>query len=481
MKNRDKINTNILLINPASGRQILHSQYPLGLSYIAQNLIDEGYQNIQVRDFNVHPFEEKEFINFINRGRFHIVGFTGLVTAYSEINVFSQRIKEISPITKVVLGGGLGTAFPEIILKTTGIDIVAVGEGELTIKDLANCISMGGELGNVKGIYFLGPNQNICKTQPREFIKDLDSIPFPNREIFPTEDYLRVSPIRTFQKKSRIAKMYTSRGCPYQCDYCFLGIWGNHFRHRSPENIVAEMKLLRDRHGVTGIQFVDDVFTFNRNHTLNLCEEMLNNGIKMDWLCSTRVNLVDSELLRVMKRAGCKTICYGIESANQKVLDKMNKKVKVEQAAIAIEKTWHAGIIPYCFFMIGYFGETEESLRNTVDFCIKYLLAISFSFPTPFPGTDLFIKAKNMGLIHKSEEWIVENWKEWQKDLNINLTDIPDKRLKELKFKTEREISRNIFIPTMLRYLKILGPISFMNYCYLRLVEMINSERSILR
>jgi radical SAM superfamily enzyme YgiQ (UPF0313 family) len=472
MKNMPIQDMKILLVNPPSGRPILqYSHYPLGLGYIAQSLREEGYQNIQIRDYNAHAFEKAELTELLARERFHVVGVTGLVTAYHEIKILSDIIKETSPETCVILGGGLGTAFPEIVVKKTGVDVVVLGEGENAIKELVSTVSSEGDLNSVHGICFLDADKNVRKTPARGLITDLDGIAFPNRELFSFEVFLRSSPTKTFHKKSRIATMYTSRGCPYSCGYCFSDIWGRRFRHRSPENIVEEIKLLEKKYQVTGIHFVDDVFTIKKEHTMSLCEEILRQGIKIDWLCSTRVNLVDTELLRTMKRAGCKTICYGLESANPSVLVEMNKKVTVEQAAEAVEKTWRAGIIPYGFFMIGYFGETEESIRDTVNFCIRHGLPGSFSFPTPIPGTDLFRRARNAGIIQHSEEWILDNWKEWQKDLNINVTDIPNERLKELRFDAEKEILRKLLMPNLVRYFKVLKPVGFFNYCYLRLVE----------
>ncbi len=249
---------------------------------------------------------------------------------------------------------------------------------------------------------------------------------------------------------------------------------GIRYRHRSPENIVDEIVELQDKYKITGVSFVDDVFTVNRKHALGFCEELIKRKVKVDWLCSTRVNLVDDELLKTMKKAGCRTICYGIESGNQMVLDEMRKKIKVEQAATALEKTWQAGIVPYSFFMMGYFGETEESIHETTDFCVKHGLSIgNFSFPTPFPGTELFERAKSEGLIHQSEEWVLEHSKEWAQGLNINLTDIPDKKLVELKSSSEKYISRKILLPNIYRYFKILSFSEFFKYCLYRMADIV--------
>lgn len=198
MKRMQKKDIKILLVNPRCGRQLIFNQFPLGLGYISQVLINEGYPNIQVRDFNVHPFEREEFREFLNKERFNIVGLTGLVTVYPEIKSLSQVIKETLPETCVILGGGVATAFPEIVLKNTGVDIVILGEGERTVGDLFNVIFNGGDLESVHGICFLGPDKNMYTTPRRDFIKDLDSISFPNRGLFPTEDYLIASSFRTF-------------------------------------------------------------------------------------------------------------------------------------------------------------------------------------------------------------------------------------------------------------------------------------------
>ena len=478
--NKAKEDVRILLINPKAEREIEYQLFPIGLSYIAQALISEGYKNIQTWDCNVRHLEEIEFKKFIREGKFHIIGLTGLVAVYAQVRYLSNMIKEISPETILIQGGPIATAFPEIVLNNTKVDVVVLAEGESTIKDFANAIAEGKDLGEVAGICYKDTNGEVIKTLPRNPIKDLDSISFPNRDVFPFENYLRSSSIRTFQRKSRVAIMNTSRGCPYSCAYCYMDMWGHHHYYRSLENIIEEIRILIDQYGVDGINFVDDVFTLNRKHTMNFCEVILKSGIKIDWICSTRVNLVPMELLRMMKKAGCRTICYGIESGSQKVLDEMDKRVTVEQASEAVERTWDAGIIPYAFLMVGYFGETDETLQDTLRFCLKHRLTGSFSFPTPFPSTALFDRARDEGFIPHSVEWILRNWVDWTKQEGtcLNFTSISDERLIAFKKKAERSLAIKNLIPNLFRYSRILPPGQFAKYCGLRVAEAVNSKLS---
>ncbi len=228
MEKDSKKDSKILLVNPAYGRQHLSfSMFPLGLSYITQSLIDEGYKNVQVKDFVVQNFEEEKFVEFLKGENFDVVCLTGLVIVCPAIKMFAEIIKDTLPEAVIVLGGGIATAYPAIVLKNTKIDIVVIGEGEQTIRKLINTVVNGGDLETVDGIGFFDSEKKICKTAPAKFIENLDDISFPDRDSFSFGDYVSSSNYRTFQKKSRIVKMFTSRGCPFACGYCFQNIWGH--------------------------------------------------------------------------------------------------------------------------------------------------------------------------------------------------------------------------------------------------------------
>lgn len=445
----------ILLVNPIIRGSKKPFYFPLGLGYIASVLLNAGHK-VEVLDINAYRFTREETFEQIKILKFDIVCLTGLVTEYSQIKWLASQFKEFHPDKTIVLGGGLATLAPEIVLKNSVIDIVVIGEGEETIKELVNGIQEGNSLNEINGIVFKEKDV-IQKNKPRKIIETLDSISFPARELFPLEKYLKNPYLRLFDKDLRTTQIITSRGCPYSCIYCFKDMWGYQFRKRSADNIIDEIKLLKDKFNITGIQFSDDLFIMDKKRVHEFCDKVIEQEIKFTWLANGRVNLMDPVLLEKMKSAGCKVICYGIESGSQEILNTMNKGVTVSQAEKAIQETWKAGILPHGYLMIGMLGETKETIRETVDFCNRNGLVGQFSFVTPIPNTKLFEEAKRLGKISSDEEWLMENWGEWNDRILINLTDMEDSELIELKKKAERDILRGNILKKSLLHLKLIS------------------------
>jgi radical SAM superfamily enzyme YgiQ (UPF0313 family) len=447
-----------LLINPAIGKQRLPAYFPLGLGYIAQILLEEGH-DVSVLDINAYRWSDDEVKQQLRNAKFEAVGITGMVTEFNAVQQLSKLIKEINPNAPIILGGGLATAFPQIVLERTQVDIVVVGEGEVTIKELAESLDGCSSLGKVKGICYKTKN-NIYTTQPRELIRDLDTIPFPARHLFPMERYFRnpVPYLRMFDPRVIPANMITSRGCPYRCTYCFHGLWGYHFRARSADNVVAEMKFLHRKYGVTGIFFMDDTFVLDRERVLAICDRLIQEGLNIIWAASGRVNLMDREMLEKMRAAGCRAILYGIESGSQKILNEMRKGVTVEQARQAVLNTWQAGILPVGYLMIGMFGETSQTVEETIRFCNETGLISGFSYATPFPGTELYIKAIEIGKIQpESADQLLERWGEWGDEILVNLSNIPTEKLKSIKRNAERRILWGNLLRKVPLYIQVLG------------------------
>lgn len=422
-----------LLINPVTGKNRLPAYFPLGLGYIAQVLLDQGF-SVQVLDINAHRWSRDEVERRLRQANFDAVGITGMVTEFAAVRWLSRAVKEVHPGVPVILGGGLPTAFPRLALERTQADIAVVGEGEVTIKDLAESLAEGTALGKVRGIWYKEGN-DLHATEPRQLIADLDTIPFPARHLFPMERYLGnpVPYLRMFDRNVVSTNMVSSRGCPYRCAYCFHGMWGYRFRGRSAESIVSEMRLLRSEFDVTGIFFMDDTFVLDRKRLLAICDRLIQEDLDVIWAASGRVNLMDRHVLEKMRAAGCRAIVYGIESGSQEILDEMRKQVTVEQARQAVLETWQAGILPVGYLMIGMPGETRQTVEETVRFCNETGIVSGFSYVTPFPGTELYERAVEMGKVDaQGVQQLLENWDEWNDRILVNLSDMRDDELKAL-------------------------------------------------
>ncbi len=447
-----------LLINPAIGKQRLPSYFPLGLGYIAQILLEEGH-DVSVLDINAHRWSDDEVEQHLRNAKFEIVGITEMVTEFTAVRWLSGLVRKINPDAPIILGGGLTTAFPQLVLERTQADIAVVGEGEVTIRELVENLAEGSSLDKVKGIWYKARG-NIYAAQPRELIKDLDTIPFPARHLFPMERYIRnpVPYLRMFDQKVVSTNMITSRGCPYRCTYCFHGLWGHHFRARSADNIVAEIKILREEYDITGIFFMDDTFVLDRERVLAICDKLIDERLDIIWAASGRVNLVDREMLERMRAAGCRVILYGIESGSQQILNEMRKGVTVEQARQAVLNTWQSGILPVGYLMIGMLGETSQTVEDTVRFCNETGLISGFSYATPFPGTELYTKAMEIGKIQpENVNQLLERWGEWGDEILVNLSNIPTQKLKFIKRNAERRILWGNLLRKVPLYIRVLG------------------------
>ena len=446
----------ILLINPPIRESNL-SNFPLGLSYIARVLLDNGH-DISVLDINAHRWPQDEVKKKIVSSDSDVAGITALITEYKYVRWLTKIIKEVNPSSKVILGGGLASAVPEIVLRRTNVDIAVIGEGEITVKEVINSLEEGKNLNNVRGIMFK-ENNKLHETGTRAPIKNLDEIPFPARELFPMEIYLGNIGLgrKLVDASARSANMITSRGCPYNCAYCFKGMWGQKFRARSPENIIEEIEELIKRYKINNIFFNDDIFVLDKKRVYSFCDKLVERNINISWECNGRVNLMDIDMLKKMRAAGCRIVSYGIESGNQEILDALNKKVTVEQAKRAIQLTWDAGILPKAYLMIGMFGETKKSVQDTIDFCKEAgPIVFGFSFTTPLPNTVLYQKAKEAGKISTEEE-LTEQWGSWSDTIITNLTEMSDEELKNLRDKAMKKIMVGVITTKIWKYYKVMG------------------------
>jgi len=362
----------ITLINPAFGVYVAHPSPPLGIAYLKAVLEGNGVKAELVDEtagMGVEP------------------GAIG--TEWVGLSVFTPTAKDSYAMAdsfrkagkKVVIGGPHASIMPKEALQHA--DKVIVGEGEESVLEI-----------------FSGKKKIIQKP----LIKDIDSIPFPDWHGLPLEKY--TAPTR----RHPYLKVMTSRGCPWACVYCFKGIFGRTYRMRSAKNVVDEIEHLMKEYGTKEIAFIDDNFSQNRARTLEICREIIQRKIKIDWTCpnGVRVDTLDLSLLKLMKKAGCYQLSFGIESGNQQVLDKVGKGIKLEQVENAVKWAKQAGIETIGFFMIGLPFDSEETMQQTIDFAKSLPLdLVQFTVTVPYPGTELF------SLVKKQGKFLVEDWAEF--------------------------------------------------------------------
>ena len=370
---------------------------PLGLGYIAAAL---QKHDMEVELIDCTFLSQSETVQRVKRAKPQIVGFYSMFSMKKTTLELARTVRnEGLDDCLFVVGGPLPSWAPEGFLDI--FDAVAVGEGEQTLTEIADCVSHGSEFFGVKGIVYKD-DKRIVNTGSREFIRDLDGLAFPAREMFDNEAYKKYY-ISRFGYST--TSMITSRGCPFSCDFCSRPIFGADMRTRSVNNIVDEVEEIKtleyDR-----VWFADDCFTLTRRHLLNVCGEMVRRRVEVGWECLSRVDTMDAEVAEGMKRAGCIRVFFGIESGNDSVLGLMNKHITTAQADRAVQIAKTAGLRVGAFFIVGYPGESDKTVLDTVRFASRLPLDyLSFTLPYPIPGTPLYDRVKGDGVS-------IEDWEE---------------------------------------------------------------------
>ncbi len=406
LKKRFNSEVEVLFINPnylSATKPAEAIAPPLGLCYIASYVRSKGVK-VDLVDCTPLNISDSNLKLIINRLKPKIVCLTASTPTYTFALNCSKLIKSVNPDIKVVLGGLHATSLPDQCLKNTALDIAVIGEGEETLFDLVNEFRKDNlNLNSVKGIAYRS-NGEIIRTEPRPLIENLDELPFPARDLLPMDKY-RVSIKWCY--RTPLATMFTARGCPFQCIFCDSHtIFGRKTRFRSAENIIAEIKELVEKFGVKEILFYDDTFTLDMNRANKICDLLIENKIDLTWCCLSRVNRVDYELLKKMKKAGCHMISYGLETGSEKMLKVINKGSTLEQAEKAIALTKKANIECNGSFVFGLPGETRETMLQTIKWVKKVNPTYAIFFRAiPFPGTDLHKYLEENKLYNKDNSW----------------------------------------------------------------------------
>jgi len=379
---------------------------PLGLAYIAAFLREAGH-HVTIHDMRHSPLDRPEFTELLRREHPELVGmglYTVTVPVAEEI---SKLVKAVSADTKVVVGGPHPAGAPEESARNPHFDFAAIGEGEQMMLDLVDALESGGDLAQVAGLWFTrdpsDPDSELITAPPRGWIDDLDSLPWPARDLLPPLDSYQMT---MFQYREWPATtIYTSRGCPYSCIFCERReILGNKFRVHSPAYVVDEIEHLVRDYGIREIFFYDDTFTLDRKRVEGICKELLAREITISWNISTHVNTVDRELLHLMRKAGCWQIAYGIETGDPRVMQDIMKGTDIATVRERIEWTVEAGIEAKGLFMIGHPTDSPESIDRTIEFARSLPIAsANFKITTPFVGTPLRDMAADYGELNADD------------------------------------------------------------------------------
>ncbi|MDP6670675.1 MAG: radical SAM protein [archaeon] len=416
----------VLMIHAPVRESLPPSSVPLGLAYIGAVLMKAGHK-VEVLDICANKYTREEVEERVKKDDFDIVLTGGMITVYKYVKWLSQIIRKHHPNKPIFIGGAMPTSAPKVTLEKTEANAIILGEAEYTTLELVEAVEKGKGFEGIDGIWFKKDGK-IVKNRQRDLIKNLDELPLPAWELFPMEIYINNPNLDDLPPGTKSLGMSTARGCPFNCTFCYNVFGARTNRRRGVDSIIHEIKELRRRYDVRAIHFSDDLFISNKAFVKEFCRRLIDEKIGLIWGTSGRVNTVNLPTLKRMKEAGCIGILYGFESGSQKMLDKMNKQVTIEQMKHAINITREAGLKMYPNFMVGIPGESVETIKETVEFIKEMDLYVQSLFiANPFPGSQLYDYAKSKGLI-KDEEKFIEGCSECL-ELNLNVTDMSDEDL----------------------------------------------------
>jgi len=436
---RSKEAVDILLVNPPTpdGELWIRTQHRVGrrtrenmvwpqVSLAQMAALLHPTYTYKIIDANAERMGWKEFTNLLNRyqPRYYFTQVTAPTLENDMYGVFLARARG----AKTIAFGTHVTPIPvETLRSFPALDFVLVGEPDLTIRDLLDhlenkidqrpdlikkmiaehdptyqpAIAADGtvDLGGIMGLAWRR-GEEITVNRNRPFIKNLDDLPIPMHQDLPLQKY-RMPLIH-----GPFTFIVTSRGCPAGCTYCIKHVsYQFSVRLRSPEKIMEEMWALK-KLGINNIHMYSDLFTVNREQVVNLCKLMISENIQIHWTCNSRVDYVDEEMLMWMGKAGCRLISWGIESGNEQILRHAHKGADPANAERALRWSKQAGIMNWGYFIIGLPTETEETIRQTIDFAKKLPLDIAlFHVAAPYPGTPFFFEVVKNGWFRPGTRW----------------------------------------------------------------------------
>ncbi len=392
----------ILFVNaPVFFNRFENSQAPLGISYMASLLLENGFQEVRIKDYEVESFNENEFLSLIKQYFPEIIGFSCRTASYPSAVKLITLLQQNNINALLVLGGHHATALTDAVLKETKVDYIIRHEGERTFLELVRTLSEGGDVERVKGISFIKEGV-LCHTPPRGLIMDLDTLPFPARELLPMNKYA-------------YSVLLSSRGCPFQCVYCDKNVSTRNVHYRSVENVVDEIEEIILRWKKDRIYFIDDHFLLNKKRFFEITDEWMRRGLKFEWLFQARVDAIDKEVLTRAKASGCISIIFGVESGDPTELEFLSKggSATLEQGEKAIRLTREAGIASRTNFMLGFPVSTHETVKNSIKYA-KNINAENYRFfhVVPLPNTPLWDKCVEDKIISDDIDWSKFNFNE---------------------------------------------------------------------
>lgn len=362
------------------------SVIPLNLCYLAA-YVKKGNE-VRIFDAEVNGWGNIQTTLEIRMFKPDIIGITTNTPVFDSVIDLCRTLGNWLPSVPIVLGGSHVSALPQRSLEETKADWIVVGEGELAFSEIIN------RSGECSPIF------------QKELISNLDTLPFPARELV-NHNLYSPPPTKTVSNEKQTL-LASSRGCPFSCGFCASHtVWSNRIRVRSIPNVIEEINECIHNHNIHSFGFTDEYFTCDKNRVKEFCEVILDKDLRISWVCSSRAQGLGVVLLKLMKAAGCVEISFGIESGDEGILTNINKGLNLQEARCVVKRAQSVGITTHCSYMFGYIGETEDTIKKTIKFAKKLNSDYAaFFIASPLPGTKLWFNAKEREYLKKGTTWI---------------------------------------------------------------------------
>jgi len=370
----------------------------LGVGYLMGYLKNKGVECEYIDGVKTRQ-SIKEIVEVCRNKTPDLIAVTIMTVFYNNAKKLINALSQLN--IPIVIGGAHVSALPVKTLKDLKGDYAIYGEGEKTLYKLVEHLkNKKNDIRKIEGMVYKDNRGNVIKNPPMSLIENLDELPLPAWDLMDPRTY-PFAPHGSIAKEYPVAPILTSRGCPFSCDFCSVNvIWRNKYRMRSIENVVDEIEFLVKKYGVKEIHFEDDNLTLTKGRVVKLCKEITRRKLRFIWSCpnGVRIDSLDEETLRFMKRSGCYSLTFGIESGNQEILNNVNKRLNLKVVKRVVDMTKKLGIETRAFFIIGLPGETRRTVEETIDFALSLNLDIAgFFLLALLPGSKIF------------NEWIKKN------------------------------------------------------------------------
>jgi len=430
----------LLFINPCLRLHSKTKYLPVGVASVMTYFKSKGL-TFDFLDIDINDMEDQEVEQYLAENTYDIYLSGSIVTHYKWMKWLCNRIKKYQPKSKIIIGNSVAGSIPELFLHNSDADFTICGEGEISAYELVDKIIKGETWEELPGIAFKDDNGAVIVNPKRKAQKKLDDFPMIDWSPFDVEAYFEksISGAKGVDDKDvKTMPVVTARGCAFRCTFCHFVFWEDPYRYRSPENIISEIRRNIEVYGCNYINFWDDLSFASLPQAERFADAIIDSGLKFNWSAAVRVDLFGNpkhdysrrlEVAKKFKESGCLSLGFSLESANQEILEMMNKRIEAKFFLDQVKLLDEVKITSMISVVFGYPIETPETIQETFDMCLEAGVYPSMGFLLPLPSTGMYNFAIENGFI-TNEDAFLDSITERQ-DLCINMTKMSDDEVKE--------------------------------------------------